>query len=105
MFRVSQFMKEIARPTPLGPKREPTGPVVIWNLVRRCNLACRHCYSISPTSTFRGLSTRNLTVMDDLKAPVPVLILSGGEPSASDIFDIARRAKAGLLRRCPPTAR
>ena len=43
MFRVSQFMKEVAHPTPLGPKREPTGPVVIWNLVRRCNLTCKHC--------------------------------------------------------------
>ena len=69
MFRVSQFMKEIARPTPLGPKREPTGPVVIWNLVRRCNLACRHCYSISADIDFPGeLSNAEISVMDDLKA-------------------------------------
>jgi len=46
MFRITQFMQEIA-PTPLVPKRNPPGPVVIWNLVRRCNLACKHCYSIS----------------------------------------------------------
>jgi heme d1 biosynthesis radical SAM protein NirJ len=97
MFRVSQFMKEIAHPTPLGPKREPTGPVVIWNLVRRCNLTCKHCYSISTDRDFPGeLSTQEAyIVMEDLqRCGVPVLILSGGEPLLRpDIFDIARRAK------------
>ncbi|MER2528336.1 MAG: heme d1 biosynthesis radical SAM protein NirJ, partial [Candidatus Competibacter denitrificans] len=42
MFRITQFMQEIADPKPLAPKRNPPGPVVIWNLVRRCNLACKH---------------------------------------------------------------
>jgi len=98
MFRVTQFMQELAQPKPLGPKRNPPGPVVIWNLVRRCNLTCKHCYSISADKDFSGeLSTREVfAVMDDLKAfHVPVLILSGGEPLLRpDIFDIARRAKA-----------
>jgi len=98
MFRISQFMQEIAHPTPLGPKRNPPGPVVIWNLVRRCNLTCKHCYSISADKDFAGeLSTSEVfKVMDDLKAfRVPVLILSGGEPlMRPDIFDIGRRAKA-----------
>ncbi len=98
MFRVTQFMQEVAQPTPLGPKRKPPGPVVIWNLVRRCNLTCKHCYSISADKNFSGeLSTAEVfEVMDDLKAfHVPVLILSGGEPLLRpDIFDIARRAKA-----------
>ena len=98
MFRVTQFMQEVAQPTPLGPKRNPPGPVVIWNLVRRCNLTCKHCYSISADKNFSGeLSTREVfEVMDDLKVfHVPVLILSGGEPLLRpDIFDIARRAKA-----------
>ncbi|MBK7542273.1 MAG: heme d1 biosynthesis radical SAM protein NirJ [Candidatus Competibacteraceae bacterium] len=97
MFRITPFMQEIARPTPLGPKRNPPGPVVIWNLVRRCNLACKHCYSISADTDFSGeLSTEEIfTVMDDLKAfRVPVLILSGGEPLLRpDIFTIAQRAK------------
>jgi Fe-coproporphyrin III synthase len=98
MFRVTQFMQELAQPTPLGAKRKPPGPVVIWNLVRRCNLTCKHCYSISADKDFKGeLSTEEtFQVMDDLKAfRVPVLILSGGEPLLRpDIFDIARRAKA-----------
>ncbi|MFH1494459.1 MAG: heme d1 biosynthesis radical SAM protein NirJ [Pseudomonadota bacterium] len=97
MFRISQFMQEIARPTPLGLKRNPPGPVVIWNLIRRCNLTCKHCYSISADKDFPGeLSTQEVFgVMDDLKRfRVPVLILSGGEPLLRpDIFDISRRAK------------
>ena len=75
-------MQEIAAPTPLGPKRNPPGPVVIWNLIRRCNLTCKHCYSISADTNFPGeLSTEQVyTVMDDLKGfKVPVLILSGGD--------------------------
>ncbi|MDP2882127.1 MAG: heme d1 biosynthesis radical SAM protein NirJ [Azonexus sp.] len=98
MFRISQYMQEIAAPTPLGPKRNPPGPVVIWNLIRRCNLTCKHCYSISADTNFPGeLNTEQVyTVMDDLKGfKVPVLILSGGEPLLRpDIYDIAKRAKA-----------
>ncbi len=98
MFRISQYMQEIAAPTPLGPKRNPPGPVVIWNLIRRCNLTCKHCYSISADTNFPGeLTTEQVyTVMDDLRAfKVPVLILSGGEPLLRpDIYDIAKRAKA-----------
>ncbi len=97
MFRITQYMQELLRPTPMGPKRNPPGPVVIWNLIRRCNLTCKHCYSISADKDFPGeLSTAEIyTVMDDLKQfRVPVLILSGGEPLLRpDIFDIARRAK------------
>jgi heme d1 biosynthesis radical SAM protein NirJ len=97
MFRISQYMKEIIRPTPLGARRAPSGPVVIWNLIRRCNLTCKHCYSISADTDFPGeLTTQEVfAVMDDLKAfGVPVLILSGGEPLLRpDIFEVSRRAK------------
>jgi len=71
---------------------------VIWNLIRRCNLLCKHCYSISGDVDFPGeLSTAQVfAVMDDLKQfRVPVLILSGGEPLLRpDIFEISHRAKA-----------
>jgi heme d1 biosynthesis radical SAM protein NirJ len=97
MFRVSQFMRELRYPTPVVPRRDPPGPVVIWNLIRRCNLTCRHCYSISGDVDFPGeLSTDEVfRVMDDLEAAgVRVLILSGGEPlMRRDIFEISRRAK------------
>ena len=97
MFRLSQMLRELVEPTPVGPRRDLPGPVVIWNLIRRCNLKCRHCYSISADVDFPGeLSTTEVfSVMDDLKAfRVPVLILSGGEPLLRpDIFDISHRAK------------
>ena len=97
MFRITQYMQELLNPTPLGPARQPPGPVVIWNLIRRCNLTCKHCYSISADIDFPGeLSTAQVfKAMDDLKAfRVPVLILSGGEPLLRpDLFEISRRAK------------
>jgi heme d1 biosynthesis radical SAM protein NirJ len=98
MFRLTHYLREIANPTPLMPARGPAGPVVIWNLIRRCNLTCKHCYSISGDVDFPGeLTTAEVfRVMDDLKAfQVPVLILSGGEPlMRGDIFDISARAKS-----------
>ncbi|HEY0721048.1 MAG TPA: heme d1 biosynthesis radical SAM protein NirJ [Gammaproteobacteria bacterium] len=103
MFRISQYMQLLANPgaTPAranGGNAPSPGPVVIWNLVRRCNLTCKHCYSISADKDFAGelTTTEIYTVMDDLKNfRVPVLILSGGEPLLRpDIFDISRRAKA-----------
>jgi heme d1 biosynthesis radical SAM protein NirJ len=98
MFRISRFMNEILHPTAVGPRRDAPGPVVIWNLVRRCNLTCLHCYSISADIDFPGeLSTAEvLGVIDDLRRfGVPALILSGGEPLIrKDLFEIAERSKA-----------
>ncbi len=98
MFRLSQYLREIDEPAPTGPVRQPPGPVVIWNLIRRCNLTCKHCYSISGDVEFPNeLSTEEVFhVMNDLKMfRVPVLILSGGEPlMRRDIFEISERAKA-----------
>ena len=98
MLRITQCMHELLDPTPVRPKRNPPGPVVIWNLIRRCNLRCKHCYSISTDVDFPGeLSTAEVfEVMDDLKRfRVPVLILSGGEPLLRpDIFEVSRRAKS-----------
>ncbi len=97
MFRVSQFMRALIKPAPLGPKLDPPGPVVIWNLVRRCNLTCKHCYSISANVDFPNeLATEEVfEVMEDLRQyRVPVLILSGGEPLLRpDIYEISQRAK------------
>ncbi|MFK5984224.1 MAG: heme d1 biosynthesis radical SAM protein NirJ [Pseudomonadota bacterium] len=97
MFRISHFMQEILAPSAINPKHNPPGPVVIWNLIRRCNLTCKHCYSISADTHFKGeLDTQQVySVMDDLKAyGVPVLILSGGEPLLrDDIYELSKHAK------------
>jgi heme d1 biosynthesis radical SAM protein NirJ len=101
MFRLSQYLHALHsidsgnKSSPHAAK--PAGPVVIWNLVRRCNLTCKHCYATSADRNFPGeLSTAEVfAVMDNLKAfGVPVLILSGGEPLLRpDIFAISQRAK------------
>ena len=103
MFRISQFMRELATAErdgayPAASPRRASGPVVIWNLIRRCNLTCKHCYALSADHDYPDELTNAEVnaVMDDLKAfKVPVLILSGGEPLLrKDIFEIAERAKA-----------
>jgi len=103
MFRVTQYTQLLARAERDGampPPRHarPSGPVVIWNLIRRCNLTCTHCYALSADHDYAGeLSTAEVfAVMDDLsRFGVPVLILSGGEPLLRpDLFEIAARAKA-----------
>ncbi len=104
MFRLSHYMNMLVRDAwpqaaadGAGRHVRPSGPVVIWNLIRRCNLLCKHCYAISGNVDFPGELTfeQVCAVMDDLKQyGVPALILSGGEPLLRpDIFDIARRAK------------
>ena len=103
MFRISGFMRELTAAErsgqyPLVQERRPRGPVVIWNLIRRCNLTCKHCYALSADHDYPGeLSTQEVVdVMHDLRScHVPVLILSGGEPLLRpDLFEIAEHAKA-----------
>jgi radical SAM protein with 4Fe4S-binding SPASM domain len=72
--------------------------VVAWNLTRRCNLECAHCY-ISAGPTERATSELDtetcLRIVDELVAvnPTPLLILSGGEPLLrDDLTVIARHA-------------
>lgn len=58
-------------------------PVVVWNVTRRCNLRCVHCYAHAKDIPFDNeLSTHEgKTLIDDLaQFGVPVLLLSGGEP-------------------------
>ncbi|WP_108446387.1 heme d1 biosynthesis radical SAM protein NirJ [Halomonas denitrificans] len=102
MFRVTRYIQSLMELAPPGqaPRaggRKPPGPVVIWNLIRRCNLTCKHCYTTSADIDFAGeLSTAEAhAVLDDLAAfQVPALILSGGEPlMRPDIFELSRRAR------------
>src|SRR2546422_1973637 len=59
--------------------------VVAWNLTRRCNLECAHCYIAAGP---RGSATseletgRCLRIVGELVGvnPAPLLLLSGGEP-------------------------
>ena len=58
-------------------------PVVVWNITRRCNLNCVHCYAHAQDRSFDNeLTTRQgLELIDDLaRFGVPVILFSGGEP-------------------------
>lgn len=59
-------------------------PVVVWNMTKRCNLKCIHCYAQAKAETYRGkeLSTdEGKKLIDDLaRFGVPVILFSGGEP-------------------------
>ncbi len=98
MFRLTQYMQELVNPTPVRRRSGPVKPVVIWNLTRRCNLKCRHCYTTSADVHFPGELSHEqaMGVLDDLSAfRIPALILSGGEPlSRFDFFELAERARA-----------
>ena len=103
MLRISHYLRALVQPdaAPVAGARGTPGqqpPVVIWNLLRRCNLTCKHCYATSADSPFRNeLNTiEALRVIDDLYAAgVRVLILSGGEPLLRpDLFQLAGHARA-----------
>ena len=58
-------------------------PVVVWNVTKRCNLHCVHCYSKSTDKRGENeLSTdEGMRLIEDLSSfGSPVLLFSGGEP-------------------------
>ena len=63
-------------------------PVVMWNLTRRCNLACQHCYMDAEKEASEELSLEEgIRLVDDLAAlKIPILIFTGGEPLLSRNF-------------------
>jgi putative heme d1 biosynthesis radical SAM protein NirJ1 len=70
-----------------------SGPVVVWNSTRTCNLKCIHCYMDSDAQKYQGeLTTVEARhFIDDLaEFRVPVLLFSGGEPLIRpDFFELA----------------
>ena len=78
--------------------------IVSWNLTRRCNLACGHCY-LDAVRRRREPSDELDTaeacrLMDQIAALAPgaMLVLSGGEPLLRrDLVALVKRAAAGGL--------
>ena len=100
---------DVASPT-LAPTVTPAGGatprtyvphVVAWNLTRRCNLACAHCYISAGSwrSAAGELDTSTCKrILDEVLEinSAPVLILSGGEPLLrTDLEALAECASAG----------
>lgn len=77
-------------------------PVVVWNVTRRCNLKCVHCYAHARDEVFAGeLSTEEgKGVLDDLAAfGAPVVLFSGGEPMVRpDLTELAAYAVGKGMR-------
>jgi len=71
-------------------------PVVVWNVTRRCNLRCAHCYSGSEDREYGGeLSLdEGKALIDDLaQFGAPVILFSGGEPLVRrDLLDLIQHA-------------
>ncbi len=76
-------------------------PVVVWNVTRRCNLKCVHCYAHAKNIAFDNeLSfSEGKMLIDDLSEfGVPVMLFSGGEPLVrKDLPELAAHAvKKGM---------
>ncbi|MDL1968845.1 MAG: 12,18-didecarboxysiroheme deacetylase [Deltaproteobacteria bacterium] len=71
-------------------------PVIVWNITRRCNLKCVHCYAHAKDQVFDNELTteQGKNLIDDLSQfKVPVLLLSGGEPTIrEDLPELAAYA-------------
>ena len=71
-------------------------PVIVWNITRRCNLKCVHCYAHAKDQVFDNELTteQGKNLIDDLSQfKVPVLLLSGGEPTIrKDLPELAAYA-------------
>lgn len=78
-------------------------PVVVWNMTRRCNLKCVHCYAHA-TDVEAGkdaIDTENAKIMiNDLAAyGAPVMLFSGGEPLVrQDLTELAKHATSKGMR-------
>ncbi|SDN66583.1 12,18-didecarboxysiroheme deacetylase [Desulfonauticus submarinus] len=71
-------------------------PVIVWNMTRRCNLKCVHCYAQAVDEFGKDeISTSQAKEMiDDLaQYGAPVMLFSGGEPLVrEDLTELAKYA-------------
>jgi radical SAM protein with 4Fe4S-binding SPASM domain len=88
--------RSVARFGLTKPQRFVAPLFAVWNFTNRCNLACRHCYQDSSRAALADELTldEKLDVVDQIgKAHMPMLAISGGEPTVSgDLLPVVRRA-------------
>ncbi len=77
-------------------------PVVVWNMGRRCNLKCVHCYAGSKDIGYKNELTtqQGKDLIDDLaQFGAPVILFSGGEPiMRKDLPELALYARQKGMR-------
>jgi len=77
-------------------------PAVVWNMGRRCNLKCVHCYAQSKDIEYKDELTtaQGKELIDDLaQFGAPVILFSGGEPTMrKDLPELAMYARSKGMR-------
>lgn len=85
-------MESVTMESP-APSHRPS--LISWNLTKRCNLRCPHCYMEAGKKDDNELTTDEcLALIDEMKLlGTEMVILTGGEPLLrKDIYEIASRA-------------
>ncbi len=81
---------------------EDKKPVVVWNMTRRCNLKCVHCYAQAKDKAYDNelTTTEGKALIDDLaRFGSPVMLFSGGEPlMRPDLPEMAEYAVSKGMR-------
>ena len=89
-----EFYMKLADSPEAKTKAEFVPLIVSWNVTRRCNLKCSHCYINATKEEFRGeLTTQEAKQLMNQLSEVskPLLVLSGGEPMLrEDIYELIR---------------
>jgi 12,18-didecarboxysiroheme deacetylase len=77
-------------------------PVVVWNMTRRCNLKCVHCYAkaVDEEGVDEIGTAKAKEIIADLAAyGAPVMLFSGGEPLVrQDLVELAHYAVGQGMR-------
>lgn len=77
-------------------------PIIIsWNITKKCNLNCAHCYRDAGSAARNELTTPEaFDLIDEIeKSGFKMLILSGGEPLIrKDVFEIIKYASDKKLK-------
>ena len=77
-------------------------PVVVWNMTRRCNLKCVHCYAkaVDPEGRDEISTEQGKEIIKDLADyGAPVMLFSGGEPLVrKDLPELAKFAVENGMR-------
>jgi len=78
------------------PFSEISRPIIAWNITRRCNLNCRHCYIDARPGAEDMDGEEALSIVEQIhEVGSPLVILSGGEPLLrGDLFEIIEELKS-----------
>lgn len=108
MLPISDILRELSSgEKSVLAKSQPTRflennkPVVVWNINRKCNMTCPHCYAGAKLNpAFDGVSSKQAMDIIEKMADfgITMLIISGGEPlMRDDVYNIISHAsKRGM---------